>query len=219
MCAGVRIGLTAVVTVLLSLQCSMQLAGPGNSSETGNTVRISAAALAISGHAPQGTRVELYSSDYVPIAQFHSGVSSSLVVDSSGKFSFGQLAEGYYNLLLRDSAADLSGLFVESVPLFADSTFGRSYDSLALSGSIVGTALRENAADSVLSWTYVFIAGSPFYDYTADDGQFALSGLPPHRYTLCFFGVDGQLVTSAGELEEEADTVTVVAGATTQYRN
>jgi hypothetical protein len=85
----------------------------------------------------------------------------------------------------------------------------------------------NTSADSTLYWTFVYIAGSPFWDYTtdaADSGRFSLENIPPGRYEMQFYGLTPTEMTAITTeyvaprtLTEASDSVTVSPGQTTPW--
>jgi hypothetical protein len=169
---------------LLVCRCSVsQLAG-GNSSQTGNNgIIITAQAQSISGTTAPDAHLALYDQNFRPYLT-PSGFCDSTIADKNGYFALSPGRGGYYNLLVCDVHRG-SAAFVQRIPVFADSTFTYTLDTLRQPGFISGTAI--DTTEKIYPLSYVYIDGSPFYTVTKNNGDFQLGPLPVGTYTTGFF--------------------------------
>jgi hypothetical protein len=128
----------------------------------------------------------MLNADYNPAAGGHTNdIFMNDTTDTLGKFSFDSLPEGHYNFIFNDSTG--KALYIGHVPVYADSVWTTKFDSLSGTGYIEGNAL---AADSnLLTWTFVYIPGTPYYSYTGPSGTFRMEKIPAGSYTLMYYGV------------------------------
>jgi len=195
------------------LRCSMQVAG-GNSSETGTVTAVSGR-ISVMPISP--CSVWVYGADYQAFTP--AGFSAAAFADSGDTAAFTIADTGRYNVLIRDTVT-AGALFVQSVPLFPDSSYSQRYEELPQPGILTGIA-RSNTRGDTLTWTYAFIPGSPFWDYTGNTGQFTLPGIPAGAYVLKYFGAYQSMACPANIcgpeiLANETDTITVRPGQTTE---
>ena len=178
------IRLFIVAALIFSCRCGMNVAG--NSSQTGNNgITVCALAKSISGTTQPRAKISIYSQSYLPYAN-PPGFSDSTTADDSGKFSFSMQADGYYNLYVRGTGMGGSA-FLQQIPVFTDSLFADTLDSLSSPGYFSGTA--TNTESDTIPLSYVFISGSPFYDVTGNKGEFFIGPLPTGYYTVEFYGI------------------------------
>jgi hypothetical protein len=178
--------ITATTVGIFALFCMCTLAplAGGNSSQTGNNgIAVAALAKTISGTTHPGARISIYDQNFMPY-KTPSGVCDSTVADDSGRFAFPVALEGYYNLLVQDVHREGTA-FIYRIPVFADSVFADTIDTLRHPGLLAGTA--TDSAGLALALSYVYVPGSPFYTVTRNDGQFLLGPLPAGSYTIGLF--------------------------------
>jgi hypothetical protein len=203
----------AALIIAAELRCSMQVAG-GNSSETGTVTAVSSR-ISVTTISP--CSVWVYAIGYQPFAP--AGLSAGAFADSGDTATFTIADTGRYNVLIRDTVTG-GALFVRSIPLFPDSSYSRRYEELPQPGVLTGIA-RSNTGGDTLTWTYAFIPGSPFWDYTGNTGRFTIRGIPAGAYALQYFGAYQSMACPANIcgpeiLSGEADAVTVFPGQTTE---
>jgi|WetSurMetagenome_2_1015567.scaffolds.fasta_scaffold00148_24 hypothetical protein len=166
-------------TVALFFACSSAPLAGGNSSQTGNNgITVAAASQSVSGATRAGAKLWIYDQEYRPYAN-PPGFRDSTVASDSGRFAFTLQTQGYYNLLVHDESGDG---FIRHIPVFTDSVFTDTLDSLSSPGFIAGTASDDGGR--ILPLGYIFVKGSPFYTVSRNDGWFLLGPLPPGGYYL-----------------------------------
>ena len=176
---AMAVGITA-----LFCMCSLGPLAGGNSSQTGNNgITVAALAKTITGTTATGARVSIYDQNYRAY-KTPSGVCDSTMADDSGRFAFSVALEGYYNLLVQDVRRGGTA-FIYRIPVFADSVFADTIDTLRHPGLLAGTA--TDSAGLALALSYVYVPGSPFYTVTKNDGEFLLGPLPAGSYTIGLF--------------------------------
>jgi len=176
---NIKILLSGVVALFCACSSS-QLAG-GNSSQTGNAgITVAAVSKSISGTARPGARISIYSQSYLPCSAIP-GFCDSTTADDSGRFAFSDTFIGYVNLLVKDEPSQ-SAAFIKKIPVFTDSSYADTVDTLKHQGLVKGTAIDSSGLALALS--YVYVQGSPFYAVTKNDGEFLLGPLPAGGYTI-----------------------------------
>jgi hypothetical protein len=199
-----------VAIILATCTCSVSPLAGGNSSQTGNNgIVVSALSHSVSGSTHPGTRLSLYSDQYRPY-QTAPGFSDSTIADDSGSFVFTITPDGYYNLVAQDEAS--GGMaFVPRIPVFEDTVFADTIDTLRRPGFLQGTA--TDTAGRIFTLSYVYITGSPFYTVTKNDGTFLLGPLPSGRFEIGIIGnfqlVNAQTGQMAPLLSMVVDTANV----------
>ena len=164
--------------------CSMSPLAGGNSSQTGNSgITVASVSQSISGTTRPGALVSIYGRSYLPYAT-PPGFCDSTFADDSGRFAFAGIPQGYVSLLVNDEPRGVTG-FIKNIPVFADSTFADTIDTLKHPGLLTGIA--TDAAGLALALSYVYVPGSPFYAVTRNDGEFLLGPLPAGSYTIGLF--------------------------------
>ena len=203
--------------LLLWCLCSGSPVADGNSSQTGNSgIAITALSKTLSGTTTPGARVSVYSQAFRPY-QSPSGFSDSATADDSGRFVLAGLPEGYLNLLVEDAVTGKTG-YIPGIPVFTDSLFADTLDSLQRPGYLVGTATDQTGQAWALS--YVFITGTPFYAVTKNGGEFLLGPLPAGAYTIGLYGTFKATVnglTPAMSLMNDTATTRVYADSTVHW--
>jgi hypothetical protein len=201
--------------------CSMAPVAGGNSSQTGNNgITVSASAKTISGTTARDAHISIYEQNFRPHLT-PSGICDSTVADDSGRFAFSIVQEGYFNLLVNDVRRGNAG-FVPRIPVFADSVFHDTIDTLKQPGSISGTT--TDTAGRTYALSYIFIEGSPFYTVTRNNGDFLLGPLPSGTYTTGFFAnfqvvnsVTGQMMQMPSSLTDTV-VITVYPDSVSQWK-
>ncbi len=197
----------AMLVTLVALLCacsSAPLAG-GNSSQTGNAgITVASLSQNISGTTRPGALVFIYGRSYLPYAT-PPGFRDSTFADDSGRFAFTPDTQGYVNLIVNDELHGTTG-FIKNIPVFADSAFTDTIDTLKHPGLLAGIA--TDSAGSALALSYVYVPGSPFYTVTRNDGQFLLGPLPAGSYTI---GLFANFVVANANPDQLIATFTTVA--------
>ncbi len=197
------------------IRCSIPTqVGGGNISDTGNVVAIAAGADSIRIDANTALWMGIYSSNY--IAFNDSGFADTTHADSGRPLVYRDLDPGRYTLIFRDSSGKT--LLVQNVPVYPDSTFLAEYDTLYVTGTVSGLA-RSIESSELMTWSYAFIPGTPYYAYTGYSGSFVIPGVPPGTYRLQFYGYSQLPPSSNGPeiLLDQGGTVVVKAGETTEW--
>ena len=191
------IKVTAVGTIALFCMCSMSPLAGGNSSQTGNNgIAVAALAKTITGTTRPGVQVSIFGHAYLPYAT-PPGFCDSTFADDSGRFAFAAVPEGHVNLLVNDGLRGTAG-FIRNIPVFADSAFTDTIDTLKHPGLLAGTA--TDSAGLALALSYVYVPGSPFYTVTRNDGQFLLGPLPAGCYEISLFANFKVMDIKSGQL-------------------
>jgi hypothetical protein len=209
-----------VGAIALFSMCSTAPLAGGNSSQTGNNgITVSASAKNVSGTTQRGAHISLYEQNYRPYI-IPSGFCDSIVADDSGRFNFSIVKEGYYNLLAQ-STQNGAAAFVPRIPVFTDSVFSDTVDTLKQPGFLAGNA--TDTAGRTYALSYIFIDGSPFYTVTKNNGEFLLGPLPAGTYTIGFFAnfqvvdkLTGQMVQMASALLDTT-VITIVPGGVSAW--
>ena len=204
------------------LRCGVSPLAGGNSSQTGNAgIAVSARNQSIYGKTASGAHVAIFEQNYKPYVT-PSGICDSTMADDSGRFSFSAIQAGAYNLVAIDVRHDNLSAFISGIPVYPDSMFNRTIDSLKMQGFISGAAVDTFGAIYPLS--YIFIEGTPFYTITKNNGDFLLGPLPPGRYATGMFAkfkvfsaITGTInltpmasaITKASEVVVSSDSVSV----------
>ncbi len=151
----------------------------GNSSQTGNSgIMIASSVKSIYGATVPDAHVAIYEESFKPYAT-PSGFCDSTVADDSGRFVIPIAREGYFNLYVNDVRRGNAG-FIHRIPVFADSVFIDTIDTLKQPGFISGNV--TDTAGKIYALAFVFIQGSPFYTVTKNNGDFLLGPLPEGKY-------------------------------------
>jgi hypothetical protein len=192
----------------MALSCStMNLAGPGNSSGTGNGAVVYASSDRIEGKAMPLATARLYSQDWLPFLDSGS-FADSLAADSSGVFAFLSVPRGYYNLIIFSADQKNSGIF-QNIPCQPAVSWADTIDSLKAPGFLHGFATI--LADT-LAFSYAYVKGTPFYALTDVHGEFSIKALPPSRYVV---RLDG-LYTKSGNGPLMATNIFSITGSPLQ---
>jgi hypothetical protein len=185
--------------------CSMAPIAGGNSSQTGNNgITVSASLNTISGTTARNARISIYEQNFRPYLT-PSGMSDSTVADDSGRFVFSIASEGYFNLFVNDTRRG-NASFIARIPVFADSVFSDTIDTLRQPGFISGTA--KDTAGTVYALSYIFINGTPFYTVTKNDGGFLLGPLPSGTYATGMFANFQVVDIKTGAIAQMANVTT-----------
>ena len=175
-----------IVTVFFSRCSTSPLAG-GNSSQTGNAgIAVTASDQSIFGITDSGAHVAIFEQNYRPYLT-PSGICDSTIADNSGRFSFSIVQVGLYNLVVIDQRRGNAAAFIPNIPVYPDSTFTRTIDSLKKNGYISGVA--RDSMGVIYPLFYLFINGTPFYTVTKNNGDFLLGPLPPGMYKTRLFAI------------------------------
>ncbi|HMD67413.1 MAG TPA: hypothetical protein VKF42_00950 [Chitinivibrionales bacterium] len=198
-------------SVALFCACSGAPLAGGNSSQTGNAgITVASLSQNISGTTHPEARISIYSRSYLPYAT-PPGFCDSTVANDSGRFAFTAVPQGYVNLIVNDDPRGVTA-FIKNIPVFADSAFADTVDTLKHPGLLAGTA--TDSAGLALALSYVYVPGSPFYTVTRNDGEFLLGPLPAGSYTISLFAnfivVNANLGQFITALTTVADTSSAV---------
>jgi hypothetical protein len=179
------IKVTAVGTIAMFCMCSIGPLAGGNSSQTGNNgIAVASLSQNISGTTRPGARVSIYGQSYLPYVT-PPGFCDSTFADDSGRFAFAAVPQqGYVNLLVNDEPRGAAG-FIKNIPVFLDSVFADTIETLRHPGLLAGTA--TDSAGLALALSYVYVPGSPFYTVTKNNGAFLLGPLPEGSYKIGLF--------------------------------
>jgi hypothetical protein len=200
-------------------QCSIGPIAGGNSSQTGNVgLVVTACSNTVSGITTPYAHVSVYDQNYRPYLT-PSGFSDSIVADDSGRFAFSLSRDGYFNLFVNDISRGNEG-FVQRIPVFADSFFTDTIDTMHQPGSIAGKAI--DIAGIIYPLSYIFINGSPFYTVTKNNGDFLLGPLPEGTYETGLFAAFRTSDTANGfvqltNIATDTSTVSVAPGTVSQW--
>ncbi len=164
---------------LFLCSCGNNLAG--SETTNGDEVMVTATADSIYGTAPAGNKVYLFSSHYCPYND--SGFSSVSEADTSGTFSFSNLAEGEYTIYCKLANSD-SSVIVQSIQI--QSNHLNTPDTVAFdeNGSFSGKLIDSSGIP--LSQSYVYISGSSFFTITDSLGMYVLNAMPKGNYLVTF---------------------------------
>jgi hypothetical protein len=171
----------AMIFIAFSLLFLHPGCGPsisGNASETTNRIAVTVDSGRVNGQAPAFSSVYLYAGSFNPVVPV-AGLSDSFMTGSDGRFSFGNIDSGSYNLLCKsiDGLGSTMELNISSI-----SDLSQHYDTLTRPGSIEGIYANYNHADTIL--TYMFAAGTPCKAVVDSSGKFTIKDLPAARYTI-----------------------------------
>ena len=214
---AMAVGITA-----LFCMCTLAPLAGGNSSQTGNNgIAVASVSQNISGTTRPGARISIYDQNYRAY-KTPSGVCDSTIADDSGRFVFSIALEGHYNLLVQDVHRGGTA-FIPRIPVFVDSVYRDTVDTLRHPGFIAGVATDTLGRTFALS--YVFINGSPFYTVTKNNGDFLLGPLPAGPYkigiTANFQVIDpikGQLAPLLVTIDDPSVTTVVPDSITPWHR-
>jgi hypothetical protein len=189
---------TAIVAAAgLFWACSSSPLAGGNSSQTGNSgITVASLYKSISGTTRPGAQVFIYGRSYLPYAT-PPGFHDSTVANDSGRFAFDAVDTGYVNLLVNDELHGTTG-FIKNIPVFANSAFADTIDTLRRPGLLAGTA--TDSAGLALALSYVYVRGSPFYTVTKNNGDFLLGPLPEGSYTISLYANFKVAIANPGQL-------------------
>ena len=182
-------GIVASACMLFSCT-TMNIAGGGNSSGTGNGAIAYAASDRIGGVTKPMAVVALYSQDWLPLPDTGT-FSDSSVTDDSGKFAFTNVPHGYYNLIIFAAGEKRAGIF-KNIPCQPAVTWADTIDTLKEPGFLRGFAVAQN---DTLALSYVYVKGTPFHAMTDTRGEFLMGPLPSSGYTFQIYGL---FTTNAG---------------------
>jgi hypothetical protein len=158
--------------------CNSSSPTAGSGSKTTNTIEVSAASNSVSGTAPEGILISLYSAGYLP--HLDSGFTGSALVAEDGEFSFSALDTGTYTVLAQDTSSETALIFME-VPVYPHTSGFSISDTLNLTAVISGIVYKDTLKQEAAT---VYIKGTPFYDSTDSSGSFLINNVPGATYTL-----------------------------------
>jgi hypothetical protein len=141
-------------------------------SETTNGITVAVIDRSVEVKTEKTMMISLHAASYLPFSR--SGYAASMLVDSSGSFSFTVPDTGCYNLYARDTATR-HGALLQHIPVF-DSTNGyvdsAAFDSLYRVYGIV------TFSDTPQVRGVVYAPGSPLFDSTDSSGRYSISYIP-----------------------------------------
>jgi hypothetical protein len=152
----------------------------GNSSQTGSSgVAVASVNGVISGMTTPDAVVSVYVKDYVAKSNrfFY---SDTVLADKTGRFSFEQVDNNYYNLLVVDSIGEMG--FIRNIPAFKDTVFDTSLVKLEKAGSVTGVTHSKDGP--ILGNALVRVKGSPFFTIADERGTFRLESIPSGRQEI-----------------------------------
>jgi hypothetical protein len=175
------LSLCVVSALLLGCSGNPTMAG---GVETTNGLTVIASGLIVSGSAPAGSMVSLFSDSYNPTQEYGKAFSDSASIDSERTFSFKQIGDsGSYNVFAINPVTR-KGAIVPSLRLRSgghDSIF-IPFDTL---GEISGVALHVVQSDTVaIGLGDVFLAGSNFFTRTDLAGYYKMGNIPLGKYRV-----------------------------------
>lgn len=167
------------VFALFLCSCGNNLAG--SETTNGDEVMVTATADRIYGTAPAGNKVYLFSNHYCPYND--SGFSSVSKTDTSGSFSFNNLAEGEYTIYCKLANSD-SSVIIQSIQVQSNHWSTPDTVEFDENGSFSGKLIDSSGI--ALSQSYVYISGSPFFTITDSSGIYILKAVPKGNYLVTF---------------------------------
>ncbi|MDD5673505.1 MAG: hypothetical protein PHC61_05040 [Chitinivibrionales bacterium] len=186
MIRSLTIKLGALLSACLLFACTMNIAGGGNSSGTGNGAVVTAASDRITGATKPMAKVRLFSQDWMPVLDTGT-FSDSSMADDSGKFVFANIPHGYYNLIVFSADQKSSGIF-QNIPCQPAVAWADTIDTLKEPGYLQG--FLTSAQNDTLALSYIYVRGTPYYFQTGSNGRiFTMGPLPPARFTMQIYGL------------------------------
>jgi hypothetical protein len=164
--------------LLSGLSCSLSSLG-GSGSEAPNSLMVIAEPGHVYGVSEPEVSVELYAPDYVPYND--SGFHAATFSDENGRFDFGRVDTGVYNVTVNDASAG-RGAFLAGIDAGGAQGSDTSWSSIDSAGSISG--IVQDTSGAVYPSLPLYIPGSPFFAVTDADGYFVLSDVPPGDFRL-----------------------------------
>jgi hypothetical protein len=178
--------LGAALSACLWFSCgTMNIAGGGNSSGTGNGAIVCAASDRIDGVTRPKAKVDLYSEDWMPVLDTGT-YSGSSAADDSGKFVFTNVPQGYYNLIIFSAGEQTAGIFV-NIPCQPTVTWADTIDTLKKPGYLHG--FLTSARNDTLALSYIYVRGTSFHAMTDTHGEFLMGALPAAHFTMQVYGL------------------------------
>jgi hypothetical protein len=172
-CRIFLLGVVAVGASFLSCTSPATVSARGSGTEAPNALVLISDSGRLYGASGSVVVAGAYDSAYVPYND--SGFDTLTPVDTNGRFNFGSLKTGTYNVVVTEpdsgTAAFFSGIHVD--PRTGPDTF-RS--DLGAVGSVSGE-VRDSAGATYPNLP-VYILGSPFFGKVGISGQFAITQVP-----------------------------------------
>jgi hypothetical protein len=184
--------------LLVTSSCTPNLAG----ATTETTNGITGLVLNKDNTPAAGVVVQLFSSDYDPVADTASGKKVIDTTDRLGTYSFGRLATGTYVVLARSRAAG-TGFIARDIPVKDSVVTPVSGGMLDRTGSIAA----ELTPGAVPTGGYAYIPGTDISCTIGSSGAIGLDGIPPGTIP------EVVLVSGAGERRNVLrESISVAAG-------
>lgn len=215
---GTLIRCCAAVLTAAGCFCSMSPVAGGNSSQTGNNGMVVAASMnagqgSVLGKTVANAQVSIYAAEYLPWCD--SGFADTTIADGSGDFSFAGLDSGLYNIMTKDFVENKAG-FISGIAIVPAALYADTLDSLEQPGFLTGVLATDATGDTLLLWSVVFIAGTPFSAATDNRGKFLLGEIPAGRYALQIkrnFKLFAGALTTVTGLDAPADSIGILIEA------
>jgi len=171
------------VLSVLGPHCSSSQTAGGGTIETTNGV---VGSLRNQDDTPAcGVVVELFSSDYDPVADDASDGKHSDTTDAKGNFRFRSLGAGLYNIVARDSS--LSTCFLAAdICVDTGSVTTLSEGTLEMPGVVAADFSVAPFPDN----GYVYIPGTDIFSYIGSDGTVCLDNVPAGVFSDIVFNSD-----------------------------
>lgn len=169
----------SVLYITLICFCNGKIAG--TETTNGDEVTVIAGANSISGTAPRGFGIHVFSENYYPFND--SGFTDSTIVGAVGTFKFPNLQSGTYNMYCKSDAGD-SSLFIQQIKVQPPDRFDTDTVTITTSGSIDGKLI--DTLYKPVKGAYAYIRGSSFFARTNDSGKYVINHIPEGMYTVEF---------------------------------
>lgn len=159
--------------------CNGKIAG--TETTNGDEVTIIAGVNSISGTAPEGFGIHVFSENYYPFND--SGFTESTTVGAAGTFKFSNLESGIYNMYCKSDAYD-SSLFIQQIKVQPADRFDTDTVTITTPGNIDGKLI--DTLYKPVKGAYAYIRGSSFFALTNDSGEYVVNHIPEGMYTVEF---------------------------------
>jgi len=151
----------------------------GSGSDTPNSVVVYGDRGHIRGQSDPFVIAGLYENDYVPYND--SGLGRVTAAGSDGRFDFGTVANGTYNVVVTDTAENLVAC-IAAITASTDTGVVRREAALSAPGAITGTILDTAGAPSIRM--PVFLPGTAWHAVTDSFGSFTIGQIAEGGYRL-----------------------------------
>lgn len=195
------------VLSVLGPHCSSSQTAGGGTIETTNGV---VGSLRNQDDTPAcGVVVELFSSDYDPVADDASDGKYSDTTDAKGNFRFRRLGSGLYNIVARDRALATCFLAAD-ISVGGDTVTTLSEGTLEMPGVVTADFSVSPFPDK----GYLYIPGTDIFSYIGNDGTAFMGNVPAGVFSEIIFNSDS--LQQRNILREE---VTVLPQSTVTIAN